>query len=330
VPRVSVLLPVFNAEAYLDAALDSIHSQTFEDFEVIAVDDGSTDASAAILDKARRRDSRVIVVSQPQSGIVVALNRAIEEAGGEYFARMDADDIARGDRLLRQVAFLDANPACVCVGSRYRMIGADGRVLGESRTAPEFRQTDLGSFPPYIATLPHPSIMARADAMRRVGGYRAGFPHAEDTDLFLRLSGEGLLDCINEPLLDYRIHEGSISAANLIRQTDSACLAILSAMIAKKDGKDPWNGGEAADRRALSESVFGPAFRDLFECYCSLRLTRGYADRGLVADATGQGVRTIMSTVKTMPSVHWDRRSWLVLGTTLRVLARLYYGKLRP
>jgi len=329
VPRVSVLMPVFNAQSYLEAALDSIRDQTFDDFEVIAVDDGSADGSAAILDEARRRDSRFVVVSQRQSGIVDALNRAIGEARGEYFARMDADDIAHGDRLLRQVAFLDATPACVCVGSRYRMIGADGRVLGESRTAPEFRQTDLGSFPPHVATLPHPSIMVRADTMRRVGGYRGGFPHAEDTDLFLRLSGEGLLDCINEPLLDYRIHEGSISAANLVRQTDSACLAILSAMIANREGKDPWTDGEVADRRKLSEGAFGPAFRDLFECYCSLRLTRGYADRGLVADAMSQGIRTIMRTVKTMPSVHWDRRSWLVLGTTLRVLARLCYRKLR-
>src|SRR5579871_2870885 len=103
-PAVSVLLPVYNGERFLAAAVRSVLEQTFSDFELIAIDDGSTDGSRAILEDFARRDARVRVISRPNSGIVGALNDALAQARGEFAARMDADDLCLSGRFAAQVA----------------------------------------------------------------------------------------------------------------------------------------------------------------------------------------------------------------------------------
>src|SRR5687767_11217519 len=106
-PRISVLVPVFNAQRYLADAIDSILAQSFRDFELIAVDDGSTDRSRAMLDNYARRDPRVKVISRPNTGIVGALNDALAASRADLLARMDSDDVALSDRFEKQLAYLD-------------------------------------------------------------------------------------------------------------------------------------------------------------------------------------------------------------------------------
>src|SRR5262249_10266218 len=115
-PKVSVAMSVHNGERFLAEATDSILGQTFRDFELILVDDGSTDGSGAIADAYQRKDTRVRVIHQHKFGLVAALNQACEQARGEYIARMDADDVAIPDRLVRQVAFMDAHPEVAVLG----------------------------------------------------------------------------------------------------------------------------------------------------------------------------------------------------------------------
>ncbi len=116
--RISVVLPVYNEERLLEEALDSLVGQTECDFEVIAVDDGSTDGTPALLDRFAAQDGRVRPVRQPHAGIVAALNRGLAEAQGAYVARMDADDVANSERLRLQADFLDRERGVGLVGSR--------------------------------------------------------------------------------------------------------------------------------------------------------------------------------------------------------------------
>ena len=122
IPRVSVLMPLYNCEVHLLASLESLVAQTYTDFEIIAVNDGSTDGTGSMLDAFARREPRCRVIHTENRGIAAALNTAGAAARGEYLARLDGDDIARSDRFAKQVAFLDDETTCVCVGSLSRMI----------------------------------------------------------------------------------------------------------------------------------------------------------------------------------------------------------------
>ena len=130
-PRVSVALPVHNCERYVAEAIESILAQTFTDFEFLIVDDGSTDGTLPILNRFAARDSRIRVISRPNTGIVGALNEILGLARADLVARMDADDVALPVRFERQVRYLDEHPECVMVGSRVTIIDPDGDALTE-------------------------------------------------------------------------------------------------------------------------------------------------------------------------------------------------------
>jgi len=238
-PRVSVLLPVYNAERYLAGTLDSLLRQSFEDFELIAVNDGSTDTSEAILRGYAERDARVRLVSRPNTGLVVALNEMLDIARGELCARMDADDIALPHRLERQIAFMDARPDVVCLGGAIELIDEQGAplhspapVCGDEAVQ---REALRGRTP-----ICHPAAMFRTEAVRAVGGYHDDAYPAEDLDLWLRLGEVGKLDNLPETILRYRLHEASISVRKRERQIAKMRLACERA----------WA------RRAIADGVF--------------------------------------------------------------------------
>lgn len=243
-PLVSVVLPVYNCRDYLTQSLLSLEHQSLRDLEIIAVDDGSSDGSGLLLDEHAARDSRYKVLHVPNGGIVSALNLGIAEARGRYIARMDGDDIAVPDRLARQVAFLDAHLDYVACGSILRMVDEQGRVVdaqAASSSLPD--QTDLDIFPPRVLTVPHPTLMVRRDALVRLGGYRRFFPHAEDHDLFLRLTVLGRIALLQEHLLDYRVHAGAISERHREMQRESAFKAQAAALLVHLTGQDAFADG---------------------------------------------------------------------------------------
>ncbi|HVR71699.1 MAG TPA: glycosyltransferase [Vicinamibacteria bacterium] len=193
VPRVSILLPVRDAAATLRECLDSLGGQSLRDHEVVAVDDGSTDATAAVLDDAARRDRRVRSVRTPPRGIVAALDAALQLARGPLVARMDADDIAHPDRLARQAVRLTEDARTDVLGCRVRLFGATGRGMRayvewlNALLDHEAIVRDLYVESPLV----HPSVMMRAADLRALGGYRA-FDGPEDYDLWLRAHARGL------------------------------------------------------------------------------------------------------------------------------------------
>jgi glycosyltransferase involved in cell wall biosynthesis len=214
-PRVSVLLPVRDAAAYLPQAITSIESQTLAALEVIAVDDGSQDHSSELLDAWAERDDRVRVVRQAASGIIPALNRSRAEARAPFLARMDADDVAAPGRLEAQLALMTARPEVVACGTLVEYFPKehvrDGarryeRWLNAARTPEEIERSLFVECP-----LAHPTFFLRADAFDAVGGYRdRGWP--EDYDLLLRLwAAGGTLAKVPEVLLQWREGEGRLS-----------------------------------------------------------------------------------------------------------------------
>jgi glycosyltransferase involved in cell wall biosynthesis len=242
-PRISCILPVYNGEKYLAEAIRSIFDQSFGDFELIVIDDGSNDSTPAILEELKREDSRLRVLSQPNGGIVSALNNGLAAARGEYVARMDADDIALPNRFAFQIDYLDSNPGCAIVGGLAMEFLDDGTELGLV-SGGRHKRTDLGVFPPKIAVATHPLIMARRSVLAAMGGYRGNFAHAEDYDLFIRAAAYGTIDNPPVKLLMYRRHEGAVSVKHLDVQERNAAEAELDAMTAaahvQARGIEPW------------------------------------------------------------------------------------------
>jgi glycosyltransferase involved in cell wall biosynthesis len=217
-PRVSVVLPVRNEERYVEDAVASILRQSFGDFELIVVDDGSTDRTGEILAAVAANDRRVRIVPSDGRGLVDALNTGVAAARGTYIARMDADDISLPDRLERQVEELDERPSLGVLGTRVRYIDADGDVIGVWDVPVGTRLVHWSlAFGTPIA---HPTVMMRRAALP-APAYRASDPHAEDYDLWVRISRRTTLDNLNETLLERRVHGGSVSDQNLVAQEAS-------------------------------------------------------------------------------------------------------------
>ncbi len=205
-PVVSVLMPVHNGQLTLPEAVESILTQTFGNFELIVVDDGSTDDSLAILRRFAERDPRVRIISRDNTGIAGALNDAIAAARGELFARMDADDVSMPTRFEQQVKFLVEHPEVVLLGSRVLLVEPYGTPLYTTSHALEHDQIDRELLRGTGWAVVHPVAMMRAAAVRSVGGYRADRVPIEDLDLFLRLTEVGKAANLPDVLLHYRQH----------------------------------------------------------------------------------------------------------------------------
>jgi glycosyltransferase involved in cell wall biosynthesis len=206
-PRVSVLLCVYNGAGYLRAALDSILAQTLADFELIAIDDGSTDATPDILRGCA--DPRLVAVRQANLGLTRSLNRGLALAQGEYVARQDADDLSAPRRLERQVAFLDARPEVALAGTAVRVVDEQGRLVREHR----YPQEDAGLRRALLARinpLPHSSVMFRRSGALDLAGWDERFLKAQDYEFYLRVIEAHQIASLPERLVTLRFRPGSL------------------------------------------------------------------------------------------------------------------------
>lgn len=245
-PRVSVVLPAFNAERYVAAAVDSILRQTLSDFELIAIDDGSTDETPAILREKAAADARIRLVSRPNRGLTRTLNEGVGLARAAYVAIMNADDIALPPRLERQAAFLDEHPQVAAVGTATRTFAEEGQpqVVTVMPADPEGLRSLLASTSPFA----HPTVMFRRQAVVDAGLYRPQLEPAEDYDLWLRLAERHDLANLGEPLLDYRLHAGQSTAWSFERVAIGAIVARASAEARRRGLADPVAGVGSIDR----------------------------------------------------------------------------------
>lgn len=207
-PIVSVLLPVHNASPFLKEAIDSVLNQTFQDFELVVIDDASTDGSAAILDDLH--DPRIVRISFEENlGIVNALNSALKRVRGRYIARMDADDIAHPTRFEKQVKYLDRHPDTVVVGAWIQCFGYVRRPYVHRYP---ICHDEIKCCLLFESPFAHPAVMIRRAAMDNLDQpYSPDFSYVEDWELWTRLIRTGDSANIPTPLLRYRIHAKSSS-----------------------------------------------------------------------------------------------------------------------
>lgn len=228
-PAVSVLIPVYNAEPHLDGAIQSVRAQTFTDFELVIVNDGSTDGSLDTMQRHAAEDPRVVVVDRPNAGIVAALNTGLAACRGEYIARMDGDDIAFPDRLERQHAYLEANPSVDLVGGHVEPFG-DHAYDGMTLTYPLTHEAiDRHGLEHGSGALVHPTFFARRSLYTRLGGYLDGYPYAEDFDFLLRAAEAGKLACLPEKVIKYRLHGNQVTESKRFSQLQGMILALTDA-----------------------------------------------------------------------------------------------------
>lgn len=219
-PSLSILVPVYNAARHLPAALASLRAQTFTDFELVVVNDGSTDDSGRLLERAAAEDARVRVLQQPNAGIVGALNAGLALCRAPWIARMDADDVAAPDRLARQWERLQAEPDLVLLGAAVWMTDPAGRRLKPFRLP----ETDAGVrqdlWEGRSPGLVHPVVVMRKATVEAVGGYRSAYQWVEDIDLFCRMLEQGRGANLPERLLDYRQHAHSVNQRHQRQQRE--------------------------------------------------------------------------------------------------------------
>jgi len=210
-PTISVVIPAYNAAPWLPAALDSISSQTFTNIEIIVIDDGSTDATPKLLRRHAACDSRLRVITRPNTGIVGALNDGLAATRGHFIARMDADDEAAPNRLCLQLARFAEEPDLVALGSAVTFMDATGNSVQTCPRPAAHAEIERALLSGDGGAMIHPSVMFRASALFMAHGYRPSAEYLEDLDLFLRLARFGTLANLAEPLLRYRVHPGSIN-----------------------------------------------------------------------------------------------------------------------
>lgn len=247
-PKISVIMPVWNGETYLREAVESILGQSFRDFEFLILDDGSTDSTPAILAEYARRDPRIRIIPLDHQGIVIALNRGVDEARAEWIARMDSDDIARPERFARQWEVVQAKPTAILCHTQIRIIGEVPYVTPAGRFIRSEAMSLLRLC--YQCPIVHPTVMFRKGAFLACGGYLPEERHAEDFGLWGRLLEQGNLVGIAEPLLDLRVHYASISKQKADVQIE------LSERIALRHCRQFMRLNEAEARRALDALRF--------------------------------------------------------------------------
>jgi len=246
-PAVTVLMPVFNGERFLREAVESILNQSFTDFEFLIIDDASSDGTPDILKEYAGRDSRLrLERNEWNLQIAATLNKGLALAAAPLIARMDADDIALPDRFERQITRFAAQPALTAIGGSVCFITETGEPTGRRLDYPEDHQAIVKALWAHERNLAHPTVMFRTEAVKYVGGYRPLIAYAEDYDLWFRLSEAGPLGNLQEPLLLYRVHSASITAAKAESKKEDAivsvALAWLSAYSRKRELPDPTMG----------------------------------------------------------------------------------------
>ena len=282
-PTVSVVMPVKDGARFISEALRSIGVQTFEDLEVVVVDDGSTDGTPAIVRDHAADDPRIRLVEQDHRGLAGALNTGLRAARAPWIARLDADDHALPGRLARQLEVAARRPDVAVWAGWALTMDASGRVIGQVTTGPltdeEFRRAHAAGFVEIL----HPTVLARRDVLLQVGGYDDRLMIGEDVELWDRVGEVAAILTLPEPLIRFRVHPDSASTRRIAES-----LAVHRFVAARRDAR---RGGHDLD--------WGSFVRTEAEAPFLSRARRRIADRGAieyrragVAYATARPLRT--------------------------------------
>lgn len=213
-PLISIVMPVYNAQRFLPRAVESILTQTFKDFELVAVDDASTDKSLEILKKYQNKDNRIrIIQNNSNLQIALSLNRGVGEARSDIIARMDADDISLPERLETQYKYLKSHPKVAIVGANIIVIDENEKQIS-TREYPE-KTNELKKIMFKYSPFAHPVVMFKKKAFEEFGGYDVTKVPCEDIDLWFKLGSKYEFATVQEYVLKYTIVKNSNSNKKL-------------------------------------------------------------------------------------------------------------------
>jgi len=203
-------MPCYNASKFIRDSIDSVLSQTYTNFELILINDGSTDDSQSIIDEYLERDKRIRSILKPNSGITDTLNVGLGAAKGKWIARLDADDIAMPSRFQKQIEYVEKNPGTALLGSGCILVDEYGNQLKRHSYGKEHDEIvcRMEGNRPFF---PHSSAFFLRSLIQEIGGYSVRFNAAEDLDLWLRVSSCGTIACLLEPLIKLRKHSDCIT-----------------------------------------------------------------------------------------------------------------------
>ena len=305
-PQISVLMTVYNGEAFLREALASLLAQTHQNFELIIVDDGSTDETPQILEQMN--DPRMVLLRHPENkGQTRSLNAGLQIARGSLIARQDADDVSHVNRLATQRLFMEAHPDVAVLGSDFEVIDSQGRLLERVHIP----QSDEGLRKRLRRgnIFCHGSVMMRREAVLSVGGYRDIFPVTQDFDLWLRLSESSRLASCPEYLYKFRFSALSVSRSSRQQQIAYRNLALeLSRQRADFGYEDAWPVSVEQAFAATRESRF-------FEA-------RGNVYLHWLAGEKEEAIRSMEEAKSLAAKVGYGSKEWSswILGKALRAV----------
>jgi hypothetical protein len=299
-PLITVVMPVYNGEAFVGQAVESILSQTFNDFEFVIVDDGSTDRTGEIL--RSYVDPRVRVLEQEHAGLISSLNRAISLASGQYIARMDADDVSLPRRLELQAERLRNSPSLAALGTQALQIDESGEKIRRHYYPTGGKAIETALFRGATAFC-HGSMMFSRACWEAAGGYRQTFEHAEDYDLWLRIIESYAMDNLPDLLYLKRLSLRSVSFEHFLTQQRNAAHALDCARRRK--------AGLPEGERTRASSP--PTARELADYHWHLGLAQ--ADLGHIGKARVE-FRFAISHRSTDPHI-WLSYLFTLLGTSL-------------
>ncbi|NKB23250.1 MAG: glycosyltransferase [Kiritimatiellae bacterium] len=225
-PKLSVVMPVHNTDLYLEEAIQSILNQTFQAYEFIIINDGSTDHSGAIIDDYAKKDRRIVAIHQPHKGLIGSLNSAISLVNTSFIARMDADDISLPARLECQYRYMIERPDIAVLGTAVRYIHSSHSAIPSAVDQRPMTPTELTKwFKRGDCPVVHPTVMMRKDIFDEVGGYSPAYIHAEDFELWIRIARRYRIMNLRDALLYVRLHSHNTSRQHALQQAFSATVA---------------------------------------------------------------------------------------------------------
>lgn len=243
-------MPLFNTSAYVGRAVQSVLDQSFRDFELIVIDDGSTDDSAQIVAEFAARDGRIRLTRRENRGLIRTRNELLQLAAGELLAWMDSDDLSLPGRLAEQVEEFDRRPGLACLGSAAQWIDPADVPLGFERHPPG--HAEIRREQQHGSGMRFPTVMLRKVIVARAGGFREPFRIGEDLDFLLRVGEIGEMANLPQVLYRYRQHVSSTS--RMLGGAWSNYLEAIQALAAER-------AAEGSDRlqRGLPLSIALPA-----------------------------------------------------------------------
>jgi len=264
-PRVSVLMTMFNAGVYLRPAIESLLAQSYTDFELIIVDDGSTDGSATVAEGFA--DPRIrLIRNASNSGLTKCLNQGLALARGEFVARQDADDLSASDRLEKQTRLLDTHPEIALLGSNAKQIDGNGQFLGHTDLPLDTPAIRWGNL--FFNSFLHSAVMFRTKVVREeFGGYDESFRCSMDYALWSRVAQRHAVTNLAESLISLRVHPESMTRSEpsvLETETDRVLRANMAAEFPERGFSEEEIGILVEYRRNLLPGTL-PRFRALFD-----------------------------------------------------------------